>query len=70
MDDIDVMLTHKKFVSSNFIEHYQDSIDVSDYTIQHKDSSKFLLDEVVNHLIKIGFITDTIAEGEMKFMVC
>lgn len=70
IDDIDVMLTHEKYVSTSFIEDNKDSIDISEYTIQNKASPKFLLDEVIQRLVKIGFIVDTIAEGETKYMVC
>ena len=69
IDDIDVMLTHETYVSSDFIDDNKDSINVKDYTIQNVSSSRFLLDSVIKQLIKIGFITDTIAEGETKYMV-
>ena len=69
MDDIDIMLTHDKYVSQSFIDHNKESIDVSEYIIQNKASPKCLIDEVIHELTKIGFIYDTIALGETKYMV-
>jgi DNA polymerase beta len=68
--DIDVLLTHPKYISSSHLKENKASLqDRKDLIVDSKSSGKPLMDKVVQKLIKINFITDTMAFGETKFMV-
>lgn len=67
--DIDVLLTHPDYVSSSFAKETKKSR--PGLIIDSKQSPKPLIDKVVKELIRLKFITDTMALGETKFMgVC
>lgn len=67
--DIDILLTHNNYVSSGHAKENKDSRNKKDLIIDSEKSAMELLERVVNKLIDIKFITDTIALGETKYMV-
>lgn len=69
-NDIDILLTHPKFISKVYAKTHNISPDDDKYFIQYKASPRPLMDKVVNKLTDVGFLSeDIIAYGESKFMV-
>lgn len=68
--DIDMLLTHPTYVSSSFVKENKATVgQKKNLIVDSKKSPKPLIDKVVNHLVQLKFITDTMAFGETKFMV-
>lgn len=73
--DIDILLTHPSYVSSSYVKEKIDTkestlnIDKKNLIVHSEKSPKGLLEAVVNKLIEIEFICDTLANGDTKFMV-
>ncbi|RMZ98382.1 DNA polymerase beta [Brachionus plicatilis] len=69
--DIDILLTHPNFVSSSHVKENKKSVLESIKEKSLNTDPKDLLKKVIDKLIKIDFITDTLAYGDTKFMgVC
>lgn len=66
--DMDVLLTHPKYVSSSYAKESKKPVKPG-LIVDSKSSPKPLIDKVVKDLIRLKFITDTMAYGETKFMV-
>ena len=66
--DIDILLTHPNFVSSSHVKENKKSIFnlLKDKVID--SDPKDLLKKIVDKLIEIDFIADTLAYGDTKFM--
>lgn len=66
--DIDILLTHPNFVSSSHVKENKKSIfNLLEQNLISSDP-KDLLKKIVDKLIEIDFITDSLAYGETKFM--
>ena len=63
--DIDILLTHPSYVS----EAYKPEEGETELIVHSKDSSKHFLSKIIKELQDTGFITDTIANGDTKYMV-
>ena len=59
--DIDLLLTHPSYYSANFKPEESHK--------WQKSSPKPLIEKVVNKLVELNFITDTLAFGDSKYMV-
>jgi hypothetical protein len=66
--DIDLLITHPSYVSTSYAKESVRK-KTNDLIVDTKRSPKPLLDKIVNRLIKINFVTDTIAFGDTKFAV-
>ncbi|CAF0782280.1 unnamed protein product [Brachionus calyciflorus] len=68
--DVDLLITHPNYVSLRYAEEYRLKA-TKNLIIETKKSPIDLLKNIVNKLSEIGFISDTLALGETKFMgVC
>lgn len=68
--DVDVLITHPSYVSLRYAQEQSLKV-VKNLIIETKHSPEILLKKIIDKLIKLNFLTDTIAIGETKFMgVC
>lgn len=63
------MLTHPSYVSSSYVKENKELKNKKDLTVDSEKNPKDLLKKIVDKLIEINFITDTLANGNTKFMV-
>jgi hypothetical protein len=69
-NDIDILITHPKFISKSFAKTHNISQDNDKYIIQYKATPRPLMDKIINKLTDIKFLReDVIAYGDAKFMV-
>ena len=69
--DIDLLITHPLYVSGSYVKENEELKSKKDLIVHSKQSPKPLLDKIVNKLIRMNFITDTLAFGDTKYMgVC
>ena len=66
--DIDILITHPTYVSGSYVKE-KPNLNQENLIVQSKKSPKHLLSKIVDQLIKIGFISDTISFGDTKYMV-
>jgi hypothetical protein len=64
-NNIDFFLS---YVSGSYSKERSD-LNLENLIVQSKKSPKSLLDKIINRLVNIGFIHDTISFGDTKYMV-
>lgn len=67
------MVTHPHYVSKEYAAEHtnNETINSEEAHPSHaKENSRGLLDRIISRLYEIKFLTDTLAHGDSKYMVC
>ncbi len=67
--DVDILLTHPNYLSSEKALHVNEIADKKDYIYQNKKSPKSLLQKLISKLISDKFLADTLTFGESRYTV-
>ena len=65
--DIDIMLTHPRFVSESFAKAHK-NMPHPEFIVQGTDSPRGLIQRVIDRLFEVTFLVDEISFGDTKFM--